>query len=69
MLWHAAPRQSEDKPTGNFLKAISKAWPIHVSKVSGRQFRREAGEPMNIRDAKFVGIARRMPRIQVSDPD
>ena len=66
MLWHAAPRQSDDQVTADFLRAISEAWPLHVSKVSGRHIPRH-DEPMALEDAKFFGITPRLPHIDVGD--
>lgn len=68
MLWHAGPRDASDEATITFLRAISAAWPEHVSRVSGRESQHEAGEHIDLENARFAGTTPRMPRINVTDP-
>ncbi len=66
MIWHAGSRNGSDDAMIVFLRAISEAWPAHVARVSGLEFRREVGQPLELERARFVGVEPRMPKIKMN---
>jgi hypothetical protein len=68
LIWFSGPRQPEDQQMGACLSELCVAWPQYVSWAQGVPVRPMDAKTVSPDGLRFLGVPRRMPRIQVGDP-